>query len=114
MNLNEINLKQRVRFKFPKHEMIDQIENVFVFDLETHNGLEFAELYAAGLYDENRLRDRWYRNLTSDERETERKNVTVFDGSHANPVINMHKHISENCGGDERTYIDKVGDEIVS
>ena len=53
--------------------MIDQLENVFVFDLETYNDQEFAEAYAAGLYDVNRLRDKWDRDLTSDELVTERK-----------------------------------------
>ena len=40
--MNENNLKQRIRYKFPKHETIDQLENVFVFHLETHIDQEFA------------------------------------------------------------------------
>ena len=56
--INENNLKKRIRYRFPKHEPIDQLENVFVFDLETHIDQEFAEPYAAGLYDVNRLRDK--------------------------------------------------------
>ena len=112
--INENNLKQRIRYRFPKHETIDPLENVFVFDLETHNDQEFAEAYAAGLCDENRLRDRWHRDLTSDELIIERKNVTVFDASNGNCVINMLKYISENYNGGERTYIDKDGDEIIS
>ena len=64
---NEDNLKQRILYRFPKHEPIDQLENVFLFDLETHNDQEFAEAYAAGLYDVNRLRDRWHRDLTNNE-----------------------------------------------
>ena len=112
--INEKNLKQRIRYRFPKYEPIDQLENVFVFDLETHNDQEFAEAYAAGLYDVNRLRDCWYRDLNSDELIIERKNVTVFDTSNGNCIINMLKHISENYNGDERTYIDKDGDEIIS
>ena len=79
--INENKIKQRIRFRFPKHETIDQLENVFVFDLETHNDQEFAEAYAAGLYDVNRLRDRWHRDLTSNELLIERKNVNVFDAS---------------------------------
>ena len=43
--VNENNTKQRIRYRFPKHETIDQLENVFVFDLETHNDQEFAEAY---------------------------------------------------------------------
>ena len=30
--INEDNLSQRVDYKFPKHETIDLLENVFVFD----------------------------------------------------------------------------------
>ena len=64
---NENNLKQRIRYRFPKHETIDQLKNVFVLDLEAHNGQEFAEAYAAGLYNVNRLRDKWDRDLAPDE-----------------------------------------------
>ena len=112
--INENNLKQRIRYRFPKHEPIDQLENAFVFDLETHNDQEFAEAYAAGLYDVNRLRDRWHRDLTPDELVIQRENVTVFDASNGNCVMNLLKYISENYEGDERTYSDKDGDEIVS
>ena len=112
--INENNLKQRIRYRFPKHESIDQLENVFVFDLETHNDEEFAEAYAAGLYDVNRLRDKWDRDLTGDELVIEKQNVTVFDASNGNCVMNMPKYISEKYEGDERTYIDKDGNEIVS
>ena len=112
--MNEKNLKQRIRYRFPKHETTDQLENVFVFDLETYNDQEFAETYTAGLYDVNRLKDKWDRDLTPDELVIERENVTVFDASNGNCVMNMLKYISENYDGDERTYIDKDGDEIVS
>ena len=112
--INEDNLKQRIRYRFPKHETIDQLKNVFVFDLETHNDQEFAEAYAAGLYDVNRLKDKWDRNLTPDDLILERKNVIVFDASNGNCIMNMLKHISENYEGGERTYIDKDGDEIIS
>ena len=112
--INEDNLKQRIRYRFPKHETIDQLENVFVFDLETHNDQEFAETYAAGLYDVNRLHDRWHRDLSDNELVIERENVIVFDASNGNCVMNMLKYISQNYKGDERTYIDKDGDEIIS
>ena len=104
---NENSLEQRIRYRFSKHETIDQLENVFVFDLETYNDQEIAEAYAAGLYDVNRLRDKCHRDLTSDERVIEKENVTVFDGSNGNPVMIMVKYISGNCEGDERKYIDK-------
>ena len=88
---NENNLKQRIVYRFPKHETIDQLKNVFVFDLETHNDQEFAEAYAAGLYIINRLRDKWDRDLALDEIIIEKENVTVFDASNGNPVMNMLK-----------------------
>ena len=112
--INEKNLKQRIRYRFPKYEPINQLENVFVFDLETHNDQEIAEAYAAGLYDVNRLKDCWHRDLNSNEIEIERKHVNVFDASNGNCIMNMPKYISENYDGDERTYIDKDGDEIIS
>ena len=62
----------------------------------------------------NRLRDRWDRDLTPDELVIERENFIVFDGSTGNSVMNMLKYFSEKYEGDERTYIDKNGDEIVS
>ena len=65
--INEKNLKQRILYRFPKYEPINQLENVFVFDLETHNDQEFAEAYGVGLYDVNRLKDCLYRDLNSNE-----------------------------------------------
>ena len=70
--------------------------------------------YAAGLYDVNRLRDRWDGDLNSNELIIERENVIVFDAANGNPVMNMLKYISEKYDGDEKTYIDKNGDEIVN
>ena len=87
---------------------------MFVFDLEAYNDQEFAEAYPDGLYDVNRLRDKCDRDLTNQEIETGRENVIVFGGSKWNPVMNLAKHFSENYEGDERTYIDKDGVEIVS
>ena len=60
------------------------------------------------------MRDKWGRNLSTDEIVTEKDNVFVFDGSNGNPVMTMLKYISENYEGDENTYIDKDGDQIVS
>ena len=112
--INENNLKQRILYRFPKHETKDQLENVFIFDLETHNDQEFAKAYAAGLYDVNRLKDRWHKDLNNNELIKERKHVNIFDASNGNCIMNMLKYISENYDGDERTYIDKDGDEIIS
>ena len=87
--INENNLKQRIRYRFPKHGTIDQLENVFVFDLETHNDHDFADAYAAGLYDVNRLRDKCDRDLTPDGLVIEREHVTIFDASNGNCVMDM-------------------------
>ena len=87
---------------------------MFVFDLETYNDRKFAESYAPGLCDLNRLQEKWDRDLTPDKIVTEKDNGIVFDGYNGNSVMNMLKNISENYEGDERTYIDKDGDEIVS
>ena len=62
----------------------------------------------------NRLPDKLERDLTSNELVLEREDVVVFDGSYAHPAMNMLKYISENYKGDEGTYIDTDGDEIVS
>ena len=80
--------------------------------METCNDQENAEAYAAGLYDVNRLQDRWDRDLTVQEIETERENVIVFDKSCGNLFVNMLKFLSESYEGDERTYFDKDGDEM--
>ena len=61
----------------------------------------------------NRLRDRWSRDLTPNEKMIEKENVPVFDASNGNPVMNMLQYISEKYEGDERKYIDKDGDEIL-
>ena len=112
--INENNLKQRILYRFPKQGTIDQQENVFVFDLETHNDQEFAEAYAVGLYDVDRLKDCWYRDLNKNELIIERKHVNIFDASNGICIMNMLKYISKNYDGDERTYLDKDGDEIIS
>ena len=80
---------QRIRYRFSKHETIDQLENVFVFDLETYNDQEFAEAYAAGIYDVNRLRDKWDRDLTLDQTVTEKDSVIV--------LVDLLKTLSRTC-----------------
>ena len=44
----------------------------------------------------------------------EKENVIVFDDCNGNPVMNMLKYISKGYEGDERTEIDKDGDELVN
>ena len=46
---------------------------MLVFDLEKYNDQECAEAYGLELYDVNRLRDRWERDLTPDEKVTEKR-----------------------------------------
>ena len=93
---------------------MDQLENVFIVDLGTCNVKKFAEAYEAVSYDVNLLRDRCDRDISADEINTEKENVTLFDGSIRKPVMNMPKYITEKNEGDEKTYIDKDGDEIIS
>ena len=47
-------------------------------------------------------------------KERQRKNITFFDESNGNSVMGLLKYFSKIYEGDERTYIDKDGDEIVS
>ena len=97
--INESNFSQKIRYRFLEHETVDQLELVDVFDLETQNNQEFVEAYGAGLYD-NRLRDRWDRDSSCNEKVTEKDNDIVFDGSIGNSVENMPNYISENHEGD--------------
>ena len=64
---------------------------MFVFDLETYNDREFAEAYAAGLFDVKRSRARRDKDLTPFEIVTEKDSVIAFDTSNGNPVMNMLK-----------------------
>ena len=52
IKMNVTQPSQRLRYSFPKHETTDQLDNVFVFDLETCTDQVFAEAYASGFYDE--------------------------------------------------------------
>ena len=78
--INQHFSSQKVRYLCPKHEVIDQFENMFVFDLKTCNVEKIAEAHEAGLFDVNRLEDRWYTDLTPEQKEIERDFVIVFDG----------------------------------
>ena len=69
---DEENLGQRIRYRFAKHETMDQLEYVFVFNLEIYNDQKFAEAYAVGSYDVDRLRDKWVRDLTPEEIQAKR------------------------------------------
>ena len=110
--ISEDNLSKRNRYELLKHEIIEQLENVFVFDLKTNSDQEFAEAYAAAFL--ICLPDSWDRDLTPEEIQTERKNVVAFNKSCGNPFMEMFKYVSENYEGVERSYIDKEVDEIVN
>ena len=99
---NKDSSSQRFHYRFPKHESMDQLEKVFVIDLETYNAAKTAEAYAVVLYNANRLPDTWNKNLTPKEVETERDNVVVFDKSGRKVLMHMIKSIWENYQGAER------------
>ena len=111
--MNENILNHRIRYRLPKRETIDQLEKVFVFDLETKND-KYLQKHMQLDYMMYIVYEISNRDLFLDEIVTEKDNVIVFVGSNANSVTNMLRHISENYEGDERTYNDKDGDEIVS
>ena len=100
---NEDNFSQRIGYRFPKHETIDQLENVFVFESQAFNVEIFAESYAAVLFDLSRLQDRWDRDIAPDELVTEKDSVIISGRSNGNPVMNMPKYGPDNYEIDERT-----------
>ena len=114
IDINEKNISQKIRYRFPRHGTIGQQENVFLFDLETSNSQEFATVDAARLNNLNRLQDMWDRDSTSDEIVSDRENSIVFDKSSGNPIIDLPKCISEKYEGDKRKYIDIDGYEVAS
>ena len=52
--------------------------------------------------------------MTPEEIETGGENVFVSDKSGGNHITNMPENISKNSKGDEKSYLDKEGDEIVT
>ena len=85
-----------------------------MFDLETYNDQQLPEAYSAVLYDVNRSQDMWYRDITTQKIEIEKESVIVFDRYGGNLIMKILKYFSENYEGDEATYINKEGDEVVS
>ena len=90
--MNEDNLSQRIHYGFPKLEIRDQPEIVFVFDLETYNDRTFVETFAAGFYDVNRSQNMWETDSTPEEIETETDSVIVFDTLGGNPFMKKLKY----------------------
>ena len=86
----------------PKQDKMVQTENVFLFDLETYNGKQYAQTYPAGSYNANQLRANRIRALTPEKKPTEKENVIVFDQVNENLVMKMLKFVSENSDGNER------------
>ena len=76
--INEDKLRQRICYRFPKQDMVSQLENGFIFDLETYIEKEYASPFAAGLYDVNRLREMWNKGLFPDETVIEKKECYGF------------------------------------
>ena len=70
--------------------------------------------YAAGLCVVDRFSKVWKRGLPQQEIEVEKDKFVVFDISNRNPCMNLPKYISENLERDERTYINKDANEIIS
>ena len=62
----------------------------------------------------NRLGDKRDIDSAPQEIEIESELFTVFHKSFGNPVMNMLKYFSEDYECDERTYIDKESNEVVS
>ena len=57
---------------------MEQLEIVFVFNLKTYNKKEDATPYRAGLYNVNRLREVWNRDLTPDGKAIEKKMLSFL------------------------------------
>ena len=55
---------------------------MFIFDLKTYNNQKLAYTNAAGLFDVNRIPDRWIRDLSIQEMETKTEFFFVFDKSY--------------------------------
>ena len=69
--------------------------------------------YTEGFYDVKKLREMWKRDLTPDERETEKENIIVFDQSNGNPFMKRPKIFSENNEGVEKNFFDEDGAEVI-
>ena len=73
----------------------------FVFDLETCNAenQQYCKPYAAGVYQLNRLYERFNGDLTDKELQIEREHVDVFDRENSNPFMNMIAYVIGNYKG---------------
>ena len=71
--MNQGTPSQRFRYYFPRQDMVDQIENVFVFGLDTFNEEEYAQLNAICLNIVYRVREEWKLDSTPEETNFEKK-----------------------------------------
>ena len=111
--INEENLSQRKCYIFPKADELDQLKNVFVFNLQTYNGQKYAKAYASGLFDVRSFCQVRNRHLTG-KIDAENEKVVVFGTSDGNPVKNMNKYVSKNYEEHEKKYTDGDVDEKFS
>ena len=111
--INNTNLKNVIKYSFPFKEKHNELDNVFIFDIETGNVENKATPYAIGLYDLSRLKYRYKKDLTEDEIITERNNVIKFKAYNGNPVTQMIEYINKNYTGDKIIHRNKSGANIV-
>ena len=107
------NLKNVIKYSFPFKEKHNELDNVFIFDIETGNVDGKAIPYGIGLFDLSRLKYRYKKDLTDGEIETERKNVIKFRAYNGNPVIQMIEYLNKNYTGDKIIHKHKSGANIV-
>ena len=64
--INNTNLKHIIKYTFPFKENYNELDNVFIFDIETGNIEDKAIPYGIGLYDLSRSKYRYKKDLTED------------------------------------------------
>ena len=111
--INNTSLKNVVKYKFPFKEKYNELDNVFIFDIETANIDDKAVPYAIGLYDLSRLKYRYKKDLTINEIEIEREHVIKFKAYNGNPVTQMIEYINKNYTGDKVIHKNKSGANVV-
>ena len=100
--VNTENISNFFNSQFPKTEE-DQSKNVFNFEIETYNKRQCANPYGVGLYEVQRLQEKWGRDLTGVKLKEEGTNVKKSNAKPGNPDIKMLKHMNQNHQGEEKT-----------
>ena len=111
--INNNNLKNVIKYSFPFKEKHSELDNVFIFDIETANVDDKAIPYGIGLFDLSRLKYRYKKDLTDEEIVTEREKVIKFKAYNGNPVVQMIEYINKNYTGDKIIHRNKSGANIV-